>query len=102
MKIITGIIYDDKPKDVVVYPSSVYVLTSCEEIEDKQEIDKVDDEGNVIEGETEVVIFVKYRCDVEIYSLPEYINKLQLENASLNNQIIELQLALTEVYEMII
>ncbi len=79
MRSLTGIIYDKKPKDVMVYLTSVYVIKSCKEIIIK------DEEGN---------LKVKYKCDVEVYSTVEYIDYIQKENASLHEQVKSLQLLL--------
>lgn len=88
MRLEIGIMFDNKPEDVVVYPNSVYVVKSCEEV---QVIDKP-------EGTTQT----KYKCDVEVYEITEYIDVIQKENTLLNNQVTEAQIALVEVYELIL
>ena len=88
MRLETGVIFDNKPEDVVVYPSSVYVVKSREEIQ------VVDEFG----GATQT----KYQCDVEVYDIVEYIDVIQKENTSLNSQITEAQLALVEIYELLL
>ena len=88
MRLETGVIFDNKPEDVVVYPNSVYVVKLCEEIQ--------------VMNEPEGAIQTKYQCDVEIYEIAEYIDVIQKENTLLNNQVTEAQIALVEVYELIL
>lgn len=88
MRLETGITFDNKPENVVVYPSSVYVVKSCEEIQ--------------VTDEPEGTIRTKYKCDVEVYEIVEYIDVIQKENTSLNNQVTEAQIALVEIYELIL
>lgn len=91
MKKINDVLYNDKPQKVSVYPSSVYVCESCEAVEIQIPV-----KG----GEKKPI--TKYKCQMTIYEIPEYIDKLQQENEALNAQTTELQLALCEVYEMML
>lgn len=88
MRLETGVIFDNKPEDVVVYPNSVYVVKSCEEIQ--------------VMNEPEGTTQTKYKCDVEVYEIAEYIDVIQKENTLLNNQVTEAQIALVEIYELTI
>lgn len=87
MQLIKGVMYDDKPEDVVVYPTSVYVTKTCKEIE--------------VEDEQTKEKAIKYECDVEVYEVAEYIDVMQKVNSSLNQQLTDTQVALCDVYEMI-
>lgn len=95
MKKINVIYFDKEPKKVSVYPTSVYVCESCELVDLHIERKKRD-------GSVDVEIIKKYKCQMAIYDIPEYIDKLQQENAVLGAQTTELQLALCEVYEMML
>lgn len=88
MKLLTGIMYDERPEDVVVYPTSVMVAKSCEEVQ--------------VENENSGTISTKFKCDVEVYEVYEYINKLRIENANLDAQVTQTQIGLVEVYETIL
>lgn len=77
MRLEIGIMFDNKPEDVVVYPKSVYVVKSCEEIQ--------------VTDEPEGAAQTKYQCDVEVYEIAEYIDKLGIENKTL-----EMKLELTQ------
>ena len=85
MKLIKDVIYNKKPNNITIYPTSVYIVKSCEEIQ--------------IPNEQNGTIQTKFQCDVEIYEVSEYISLLQKENTSLEEQITSLQIAMTEVYE---
>lgn len=88
MQLITGVMYDAKPDDVVVYPTSVYVLKNCTEVQVKDERTE----------ETQT----KYQCDVEVYDVTEYIDVLQKTNTDLNTQMTQTQIGLAEVYELLL
>lgn len=93
MKKLNDVLFNDKPNKVSVCPTSVYVCESCEAVE-------IQVPANAKDGEKIAVI--KYKCQVTVYEIPEYIDKLQQENEALNAQTTELQLALCEVYEMML
>lgn len=86
-------IFDNEPKKISIYPTSVYVCESCEAVD-------VQIPGKGRDGKK--IIVKKYKCQMTIYEIPEYIDKLQQENEALNAQTTELQLALCEVYEMML
>lgn len=83
-----GVMYDEKPKDVTVYPSCVDVVLSCEEVE-------VEDE---MSGETSQ----KFKCDVERYTTTEYIDVIQKKNSELELQVTQTQIGIVEAYEMLL
>lgn len=85
---LNGVTYDEKPVEVVVYPSCVDVLVSHEEVE-------VEDE---MTGETHV----KFKCNIERYEVHEYIQKLQKDNANLQEQVTQTQIGMVETYEMLL
>lgn len=95
MKVLENVYYNNEPKKVSVYPSSVYVCESCEAVKIPVKLKQQD----VLAGQKEVV---KYKCKMSVYTIPEYIDKLQQENEALDAQTTELQLALCEVYEMML
>lgn len=93
MKRIDNYICTKKPQDVAVYPTLVYVCEKCE-------LQTVEFETNNGSGQVKTKdLFV---CSMAIYEIPEYIDKLRKENEALNAQTTELQLALCEVYEMML
>lgn len=95
MKILNDVYFDREPKKVSVYPTSVYVCSSCELVDLQIERKKQD-------GQSEFEANKKYKCQMIVYEISEYIDKLQQENEALNAQTTELQLALCEVYEMML
>ena len=96
MKVLNNVIYDRQPLKVTVYPTCVYVCDSCEPVTIES---KIKDKQN---GDEKVISKNAYKCQVTVYEIPEYIDKLQQENEMLNAQTTELQLALCEVYEMML
>lgn len=84
----TDVIYDEKPKEITVDDTVVYVIKSCEEVEIKDELIGAS--------------YIKYKCDVEEYSTSEYIDILHKSTALLNSQMDDAQIALTEVFEMML
>lgn len=88
MQKLHDIIYDAKPATVTVYDTSVMVVTACTEVE-------VTDE---MSGTTST----KWKCEVDQYTNAEYIDILQQANADLSKQSTSLQLAMVEVYEMLL
>ena len=87
MENLTSVIYDDRPEEVIVRPTSVDVMTLIEPV-------NVTDE---MSGKTSV----KFKCNVERYTTSEYIDKLKTDNANLNTQVTQAQMGLSEVYELI-
>ena len=87
MENLNGVIYDDRPEEVIVRPTSVDVMTLVEPVNVKDEMT----------GKTSV----KFKCNVERYTTSEYIDKLRSDNASLNMQVTQAQMGLAEVYELI-
>lgn len=88
MQRIEGVMYDERPQAVTVYPTSVIVLVDCEEVQ-------VEDE---MSGKTST----KYKCTTDVYGTSEYIDVLQKTNDELNNKVVQNQLGLVEVYEMLL
>lgn len=83
MQRLEGVMYDVKPDDVTVYPSSVDIVQSCEEVE--------------MEGGASK----KFKCDIERYTTSEYINVIQKKNGEFEQQMIQAQIGIVEVYEML-
>lgn len=71
MKLMTGIMYDERPEDVVVYPTSVMVTKSCEEVQ--------------VEDENSGTTSTKFKCDVEVYEVYEYIAQISNVANTANN-----------------
>lgn len=88
MQLLKNVMYDDKPAEVTVWPTSVDVVTLIEPV------NQVD--------ETTGKTSVKYQCTVERYTTSEYIDKLRAENASLSTQVTQAQVGLVEVYELLL
>lgn len=80
--------YDHKPNDIEIYKSGVDVITKCVETQKKEE--QLDITRTV------------WICDVERYSLLEYIYAQQSKYDALNKQLTQTQVGLTEVYEMLL
>ena len=95
MKKIDNYICTNQPKKVTVYPTLVYV---CESYELKTLERKIKNKDGIEQIETTNF----YVCSITVYEISEYIDKLQQENEALNAQTTELQLALCEVYEMML
>lgn len=88
MQLIKDAIYDLKPENVMVCPTSVMVIKSCEEVQ--------------FEDKIFGITATKFKCDVEVYEVHEYIDKLRIENANLDAQLTQTQVGLVEVYETIL
>lgn len=88
MQEINGAIFDEVPKDITVWPTSVDVVKSVEAYQEKDP-----DTG---EEST------KYRVNIERYAHDEYIDVLQKKNATLEDELTSAQMALADVYEMVI
>lgn len=83
MQLITGVMYDAKPDDITVYPTSVYVIKSCKEIQ--------------VTDEQDETTRTKFECDIEVYDVNEYIlNKLESQTQNDAATYDELAAALQE------
>ena len=80
--------YDHKPNDIEIYKSGVDVITKCTETQKEDEHS----------GTTRTV----WICDVERYTLLEYIYVQQSKYDAINTQLTQAQVGLTEVYEMLL
>lgn len=80
--------YDHKPNNIEIYKSGVDVITKCTETQKKDEQ----------AGTTRTV----WICDVERYTLLEYIYVQQSKYDAINTQLTQAQVGLTEVYEMLL
>lgn len=77
MELLKDVIYDEKPNNVMIFPTSVYIVKSCEEIED-----------NYAEDEP---IQIKFLCDVEVYSINEYVLMMQKNSVTWDDLALALQ-----------
>ena len=80
--------YDHKPNDIEIYKSGVDVITKCVETQ------KEDEQSGI----TRTV----WICDVERYSLLEYIYVQQSKYDALTTELTQTQVGLTEVFEMLV
>lgn len=80
--------YDHKPNDIEIYKSGVDVITKCVETQ------KEDEQS----GTTRTV----WICDVERYSLLEYIYVQQSKYDALTTELTQTQVGLVEVFEMLV
>lgn len=80
--------YDHKPNDIEIYKSGVDVITKCVETQ------KEDEQS----GTTRKV----WICDVERYSLLEYIYVQQSKYDALTSELTQTQVGLAEVFEMLV
>lgn len=80
--------YDHKPNDIEIYKSGVDVITKCVETQ------KEDEQS----GTTRAV----WICDVERYSLLEYIYVQQSKYDALTTELTQTQVGLAEVFEMLV
>lgn len=81
--------FDHKPNDVEVYKTGVDVVTKCEEVVKPDEMS---------EGGTRTV----WVCNLDRYDSDEYIKYQMAQNRALEKQMSDTQLALCEVYELIV
>lgn len=88
MQKLVDIEFDHKPNDIEVYKTGVDVITKCVETEKHDEMS----------GETRIV----WVCDINRYESQEYIMYQMGQYSSLEKQINDTQLALCDVYEMIL
>lgn len=86
MQTITGVIFDEKPLEVTVYPTSVYVAKNITEVQ-------VADETN--DGES--VMQTKYQADCDVYEHHEYITIQNDQYVKLRADQDELMLAMNEL-----
>lgn len=80
--------YDHKPNDIEIYKSGVDVITKCVETQ------KEDEQSGI----TRTV----WICDVERYSLLEYIYVQQSKYDALTTELTQTQVGLAEVFEMLV
>ena len=80
--------YDHKPNDIEIYKSGVDVITKCVETQKEDEWS----------GTTRMV----WICDVERYSLLEYIYVQQSKYDALTTELTQTQVGLAEVFEMLV
>ena len=80
--------YDHKPNDIEIYKSGVDVITKYVETQ------KEDEQS----GTTRTV----WICDVERYSLLEYIYVQQSKYDALTTELTQTQVGLAEVFEMLV
>lgn len=83
-----GVEYDKKPNDVEIYKTGVDITISAVETE------KVDSQT----GETRIV----WICDIDRYTLLEYIYYQQNKYNTLQNELTQTQVGLVEVYELVL
>lgn len=88
MQIIKGAIHDEQPDSLVFWLTSVDVNTDIKEIE--------------VEDQQTGEVSKKWQCDTSRYAKDEYIEVLQKTNDELSGQITDTQVALAEVYELIV
>ena len=80
--------YDHKPNNIEIYKSGVDVIIKCVETQ------KEDEQS----GTTRMV----WICDVERYSLLEYIYVQQSKYDALTTELTQTQVGLAEVFEMLV
>lgn len=80
--------YDHKPNDIEIYKSGVDVITKCVETQKEDE-----------QSSTTRTVWI---CDVERYSLLEYIYVQQSKYDALTTELTQTQVGLAEVFEMLV
>lgn len=80
--------YDHKPNDIEIYKSGVDVITKCVETQKEDE-----------QSDATRMVWI---CDVERYSLLEYIYVQQSKYDALMTELTQTQVGLTEVFEMLV
>lgn len=88
MQRLENVIYNEKPKRIVVSPTIVDVCLSSKKVE------IIDD----ISGDRSI----KWECTIERYTSNEYIAVLQAKNDILEQQMTQAQEGIVEVYEMLL
>lgn len=73
MQKLYNVVYDVKPKEVTVRSPCIEIVKPCEKVEIKDEVS----------GE----VSIKFLCDVERYTVSEYIAELQRKNRELERQM---------------
>lgn len=77
----------EKPSDVDIRETKVFVASDVKEVHEK----KTDEQPG----------FDGYSYNLKEYDKDEYIKSIQAKNAELEDETTQVQVALTEVYEMI-
>ena len=80
--------YDHKPNDIEIYKSGVDVITKCVDTQKEDE-----------QSGTMRTVWI---CDVERYSLLEYIYVQQSKYDALTTELTQTQVGLAEVFEMLV
>ena len=80
--------YDHKPNDIEIYKSGVDVITKCVETQKEDE-----------QSDTTRTVWI---CDVERYSLLEYIYVQQSKYDAFTTELTQTQVGLAEVFEMLV
>lgn len=88
MQRLLNVDFDHEPQPIEVYKSGVDVVTRCEKKERWDE-------------QMEAPI-TYWECDLDRYDSDEYIKLQMSNNAALQEQVTQTQLALVEVYEMML
>ena len=79
--------YDHKPNDIEIYKSGADVITKCVETQ------KEDEQSGTVR--------TVWICDVERYTLLEYIYVQQSKYDALTTELTQTQVGLAEVFEML-
>lgn len=88
MQRLLNVEFDHEPQPIEVYKSGVDVVTRCEK---KEKWDEEQQEPRTV-----------WECDLDRYDSDEYIKLQMSNNAALQEQVTQTQLALVEVYEMML
>lgn len=80
--------YDHKPNDIEIYKSGVDVITKCVETQ------KEDEQSGTVR--------TVWICDVERYTLLEYIYAQQNKYTNIESELTMTQAGLAEAYELIV
>ena len=80
--------YDHKPNDIEIYKSGVDVITKCVETQ------KEDEQSGTVR--------TVWICDVERYTLLEYIYVQQSKYDALTTELTQTQVGLADVFEMLV
>lgn len=88
MQRLVGVEFGFKPNEVEIYKTGVDIITSCVETQ------KTDEQTG---GQRIVWI-----CDVDRYTLLEYVYYQQNQYTAFENDLIQTKVGLTEAYELIL
>lgn len=88
MQKFVGVEYDHKPNDIEIYKSGVDVITKC--VETQKEYNPL------------CATVTMWICDVERYSLLEYVYVQQSKYDALTKELTQTQVGLAEVFEMLV